>query len=60
MLFQGIETPSGIENTKEYKNNVKVINAKYDAELAALGTTDTKADETSIEDAKKLLNNLVD
>jgi len=36
LLFQGIETPTGIENTDEYKNKVKEINAKYNAELAAL------------------------
>jgi hypothetical protein len=36
LLFQGIETDSGIENTKEYKEKVNAINAKYDAELAAL------------------------
>ena len=42
LLFQGIETPSGIENTKEYKNNVKEINAKFDAELAALESQPTK------------------
>ena len=43
LLFQGIETPTGIENTDEYKNKVKEINARYNAELAALEQPDTTA-----------------
>jgi len=47
LLFQGIDTPSGIENTQEFKDAVKVIYDKYDKLLADLKET-SPAEETEV------------
>lgn len=36
LLFKGIATESGVENTPQYKNKINKINEKYDKQLAEL------------------------
>ena len=36
LLFKGIETESGVENTLEYKNKINEINSKYNKQLEDL------------------------
>jgi hypothetical protein len=42
LIWQGIDTVSGFENTDEYKNKVTEINAKYDKEIEALNQQTTQ------------------
>ncbi len=60
LIFKGIETESGFENTKEYKDKVKQINDKYNLELERLSKTsinntieEQATDLDSKEDLKK-------